>query len=428
MTKAKQSIHIIGINASGVNCLSSYTKNIVLSAEVIGAPSRILKSIPEWWGEQNMTSPIPHLMPTDNTKKLIEFLEADNRKIVVLASGDPLWFGIGRLLSEKFKKERLFFHPSPTSFQLAFSRLGRSWQDATWISLHGRDPSELNQLLQKRPPALAVLTDPNRGGAIEVKQFLKASELEELYEFWIFEQLGAINEKITRIYPEDEISNSLDPLNLVLLIKKDPKKIHPKALPLFGIEDGLFIHYPDRPGLMTKREIRVQLLADLNLPEHGVIWDIGSGIGSIGLEALRIRPQLKLLTLEKRAGCKELIKKNAIRLSVNPLAIIEAEAINFLTQGSIPSELENPDRVILGGGGRDRCSLLQNILPRLSENGIVVIPLSTIEAVNEIVNILKNANNLSKVSFHQAYRGIPLGEGTRLAPMNPVFIVKGEII
>ena len=425
MANSKNSIQIIGINASGINALSSYLQNLVIEAEIIACPSRILKSIPEWWRERNIISPLPKLISSDNTTKLIKELKSQNNKVVILASGDPLWFGIGRLLLEQFPKEKLSFHPSPTSFQLAFSRLGRSWQDAKWISLHGRDSGEFARFLQKRPKALAVLTDPQRGGAKEVKQFLKASGLEESYEFWIFEQLGAQNEQITKVLPKDEIRNNLDPLNLVLLIEKEPEEIDKKDLALFGIEDGIFLQYPDRPGLMTKKEIRVQLLADLILPEQGVIWDICAGVGSIGLEVLRIRPQLKLLALEKRAGCKALIKKNASRLSVNPVSIIEAEAIEFLTKGNIPIHLKTPDRVILGGGGNHRSSILKIILQYLKKNGIIVIPLSTIQAVNELEQLLKAFNCLSKVTLHQAYRGVPLSEGTRLSPMNPVFILQG---
>ena len=85
-----------------------------------------------------------------------------------------------------------------------------------------------------------------------------------------------------------------------MLVYEKSSKINANELPLFGINDGVFIQHEDRPGLMTKREIRIQILADLELPMEGVIWDIGAGVGSIGIEALRIRPKLKLLSIEKR--------------------------------------------------------------------------------------------------------------------------------
>ena len=112
------------------------------------------------------------------------------KPVVVLASGDPLWFGLGRILCDRIGAERLRFHPAPTSLQLAFARIGRPWQDADWVSLHGRDPEILASTLQKRPAALAVLTDPNQGGAITVQQMLRSSGLEASTDLWLCENLG----------------------------------------------------------------------------------------------------------------------------------------------------------------------------------------------------------------------------------------------
>ena len=420
-----QLIHIIGINASGIEGLPESLQQLFLSAERIAAPTRILKIIPEWWENKKINSQIPELIPSDKTSKLISELKANDKKTIVLASGDPLWYGIGRLLVEAFPSNQLSFHPSPTSLQLAFSRLGRPWQDVSWISLHGRDPSELAKLLQKRPSAIAVLTDPTRGPQ-EVKEFLKSSGLEHTYTFWIFEQLGHPDERIQVVHANEEIQNNIHPLNLVVLIKDQTQMKAPSYLPLFGIDDGLFLQYPDRPGLMTKREMRIQLLADLELPEKGVLWDICAGVGSIGLEALRIRPKLKLIALDKRVGCKDLITSNGKRLSVSPYAIYESEALEILNSTKLPSELLHPDRVLLGGGGLNRSSILKRIIELLKPNGIVVIPLCTFEAVNELETLLKSSDFRLQISQHQAYRGITIGEGTRLSPINPIFILKAK--
>ena len=424
MTDRNELIHIIGINAFGVEGLTPKLQELTFTAERIAAPSRILKSIPLLWKKKKLKGPCPELLSTDKIAKLIPELQSNAKKTVLLASGDPLWFGIGRVLLEKIPRNKLFFHPAPTSLQLAFARLGRPWQDASWISLHGRDPSPLAELLQKRPSALAVLTDPSKG-VKEVRQFLRASGLEKTYAFWIFENLGHPKERIQKILPNQEIGDDLDPLNLVVLIRDKPPSELTDKIPLFGIEDGFFLQYSDRPGLMTKKEIRVQLLAELELPKQGVIWDICAGVGSIGLEALRIRPELKLFALDKRIGCKDLIKANAKRLSVKPVAIYETEALIALTEQNLPSKLKYPDRVLLGGGGSNRASILKRIIELLKKDGIIVIPLTTIDALNELETILRSSNCDVSLSQHQAYRGVPIGKGTRLSPMNPVFILKG---
>ena len=419
-------IHVIGTNAAGLETLPLHLQKLILSTTKIAAPKRILETIPTWWIRSNKEEPLPELFASDQPRELIKWINTQNCQTIVLASGDPLWFGIGRFLIESFPKSRLIFHPCASSLQLAFARLGRSWQDATWISLHGRDSSPLSKRLKDRPKALAILTDPLKGGAKEVREQLRSSGLEESYEFWICERLGHPEERIKCLLPKHDLTDDLDPLHIVILLAKKPLKPGPKELPLFGIDDGIYLQRDDRPGLMTKREVRIQLLADLELPEEGVIWDICAGVGSIGLEAIRIRPKLKLVAIERCLGAYKLIEENAMRLSVKPHAILEEEALDALTKLDFKEELCSPDRVILGGGGTERKKLLELILQRINPRGIVVIPLATIEAVSELTNILKNSDCKESVSHHQASRGVPLNIGTRLAPMNPVFIVKGN--
>ena len=195
------------------------------------------------------------------------------RQAVVLASGDPLWFGIGRILIERLGRDNLRFHPGPSSLQLAFARLGRPWQNAEWISLHGRDPAPLARRLQQRPNALAVLTDPSRGGVADVRSILHTSGLEASYTLWLCEALGHGDERVQQLAPTDAIPSDLNPLHLVVLLAEPAADPIPDHLPLFGIEDGIYLQHDDRPGLMTKREVRIQLLAELDLPPTGVLWD-----------------------------------------------------------------------------------------------------------------------------------------------------------
>jgi precorrin-6Y C5,15-methyltransferase (decarboxylating) len=340
--------------------------------------------------------------------------------VVVLASGDPLWFGIGRQLLQRLDPALLRFHPAPSSLQLAFARIGRPWQDAAWISLHGRDPEALALRLQQRPPALAVLTDPGQGGAGSVRRLLAASGLEACYALWLCERLGHPQERVQRLGPADPLPADLDPLNLVLLVAEPPPPPAAAALPLFGLPDGVFLQHADRPGLMTKREVRIQLLADLELPATGVLWDVGAGVGSVGLEALRLRPQLQLWALEQRGGSAELIRANAQRLGVQPAGVVEGRAPEAL------AALPDPDRVLLGGGGRDRLALVQAVVARLRPGGVLVVPLATVEALAELRPALEQAGLGVAVSQLQAWRGAPLADGTRLTPLNPVLVLRGQ--
>jgi precorrin-6Y C5,15-methyltransferase (decarboxylating) len=421
---------VIGTDAGGVDALSDPCLALVRAADLLLAPRRLLAELEPWWRQQQAAGripaaqPCPELLASDRPEQIFEPLEqalAAGRPAVLLASGDPLWFGIGRLLLQQFGPERLRFHPAPSSLQLAFARIGRPWQDASWISLHGREPEPLAARLQQRPAALAVLTDPSRGGAATVRTILAASGLEAAYALWLCERLGHPAERVQRLAPQAPLPADLDPLHLVLLIAEPPPApADPAALPLFGLADGLYLQQPDRPGLMTKREVRIQLLADLELPEAGVLWDIGAGVGSIGLEALRLRPALHLWALEARGGSAALIAANAERLGVRPAGVLEGRAPEAL------AALPDPDRVLLGGGGRERAAVLAAALQRLRPGGVVVIPLATVEALAELRPLLERAGCAVAVGQHQAWRGAPLADGTRLAPLNPVLVLQGR--
>jgi len=134
---------------------------------------------------------------------------------------------------------------------------------------------------------------------------------------------------------------------------------------------------------------------------------------------LRLRPALQAWLLEQRGGSAALIAANATRLGVRPAGVLEGRAPEAL------AALPDPDRVLIGGGGRERTAVLAAVLERLRPAGVVVIPLATVEALAELRPLLEQAGLTLSVSQHQAWRGAPLAEGTRLAPLNPVLVLRG---
>lgn len=412
-------LDVVGTDASGLEGLSPAWRQRLREVDWVAAPRRLHADLLAWSG--SLHTP-PELVATDQPDELLPWLgralEAGEVG-VLLASGDPLWFGIGRLLVDHLPTQCLAFHPSPTSLQLAFARLGRPWQDAQWVSLHGRNPEPLAEALKRRPPALVVLTDPAQQGAEAVRLALVASGLASSYALWVCERLGHPREQVRRLPSDRPLPADLDPLHLVVLVAEPPDDPDPNRLPLFGLEDGLWHQISDHPGLMTKREVRIQLLAELDLPPTGVLWDVGAGVGSVGLEALRLRPGLQLWAVERRAGARALIQRNASWLGVEPAGVVEAAAPLAL------ADLPAPDRVLIGGGGRHRREVVRAALSRLRPLGRVVVPLATLEALAEVRGELEAAGLQVAVSQLQVWRGVPLADGTRLAPLNPVLILKG---
>ncbi len=427
MPNESKQIHVIGIDSSNVESFFEAKKNSIFKAERITGPQRILDSFKTWLKDKNIENRKFEFIFTDKLNDFIDQLKKEEKKTIVFSGGDPLWFGIGRLLVQNFPLSKIYFEPAATSFQLAFSRLGKPWQNTKWISLHGRDPLPFEKAIKKLPSSLVVLTDPNKEGAKEVFQLLHSLGLEGKYEFWTFERLGYQNERILEINSIEDFPTNIDPLHLVILFEKGKQLIKSKNLPLFGIDDSVFLQNSDCPGLMTKREVRVQILADLNIPKKGVIWDIGSGVGSIGLEALRISPSLKLLSIDKRIGSKNIIEENAKRLNVYPSLIIEDEVLNIFKENKIPNNLLHPDRVIIGGGGSRSDLIIEEVLKKVNSFCIILIPLISLKSISKIESILKPKVNKLSISQHQSYRGVSIGEDIRLSPLNPVFILKGEI-
>ena len=427
MSDESKQIHVIGIDTSSVESFFEAKKKPIFKAERITGPRRILDSFKTWLKDKNIKNNKFEFFATEKLNDFIDLLKNDKKKTIVFSGGDPLWFGIGRLLIQNFPLSKLYFEPAATSFQLAFSRLGKPWQNTKWISLHGRDPLQFEQAIKTLPSSLVVLTDSNRGGAKEVYQLLDSLELQKKYEFWTFERLGYHNERILKISSIDDFPIDLDPLHLVILFKKEEPLIQSKDLPLFGIVDSVFLQNADCPGLMTKKEVRVQILAELNLPKQGIIWDIGSGVGSIGLEALRISPNLKLVSIDKRVGSKNIIEENARRLGVKPSLIIEDEALKIFKQNKIKPSLASPERVIIGGGGSSSHLILEEVLKLINSTCIIVIPLISLKSISKLESILKPKVQKLSISQHQSYRGVSIGEDIRLSPLNPVFILKGEI-
>ena len=216
-------IDVIGTDAGAPASLATALQQLIREAHWIAAPRRLQPALNAW-----LNRPKPFI-DSDDPRLLVDALQDLDATApgVVLASGDPLWFGIGRVLGDRLGTARLRFHPAPTSLQLAFARIGRPWQDATWVSLHGREPQALSQALQKRPAALAVLTDPNQGGAIGVRQMLVSSGLEASYDLWLCENLGHPDERILQIAPDDNLPLDLHRLLISVLIAKEPTQQDP---------------------------------------------------------------------------------------------------------------------------------------------------------------------------------------------------------
>jgi len=172
--------------------------------------------------------------------------------------------------------------------------------------------------------------------------------------------------------------------------------------------------------------VRVQILADLELPKNGVIWDIGAGCGSIGLEALKLRPDLDLFCFDKRIGSKSLIGENSKRLSVKPKFIFEEEIINILNTRRF-SPFEKPNRLVIGGcDKKTKIQIINKLAQYMRIGDIIVIPIVDFQTIKELKEELEDKNFKTNFNLIQTYKSLSIAEGMRLEPNNPIFILKGK--
>ena len=219
--------------------------------------------------------------------------------------------------------------------------------------------------------------------------------------------------------------SDISSLNIVVLTKTKGNYSN-NNLPLFGINDSTFKTFDDRPNLFTKREVRVQILADLEVPKNGVIWDIGAGCGSIGLEALKLSPNLDLFCIDKRIGSKELILENSKRLGVKPKFILEENIINTLNTKNLRS-FETPNRLLIGGcDKKTKLEIINTLAQGMSIGDIIVIPIIDIQTIKELKEELEYKNFKTNLNLIQTYKSLSIARGMRLEPNNPVFLLKGK--
>ncbi|NJP11300.1 MAG: precorrin-6y C5,15-methyltransferase (decarboxylating) subunit CbiE, partial [Leptolyngbyaceae cyanobacterium RU_5_1] len=347
--------------------------------------------------------------------------------IVILTSGDPLFFGLGRLLLMEVSPDQLTFHPHLSSIQLAFSRIKRPWQDACIISAHGRSLDELTQALQQGVEKIAVLTDKtNSPGAIA--HLLHALDLPIRYQMWVCQNLGGLDERIVEVQDFQSLqTQTFAPLNVVVLQRvEELESLKLYSLPILGVPDQAFLSFRDRPRLMTKREVRVLVLAELALQSPQTVWDVGAGTGSVSIEMARLCPGSQIYAIEKTAVGATLIQKNCQRFQVNTVTSIHGTAPQAL------QSLPQPDRIFIGGSGGNLNEILDICGAQLQVGGRIVLALATLEHLNTALTWITAQSPTPHYQWHhhllqiQLARSVPVSTLTRFSPLNPVTLVVAE--
>jgi precorrin-6Y C5,15-methyltransferase (decarboxylating) len=404
---------VIGIGDDGPGGLSPDALAHIGRAKILAGGTRHLAFFPDWDGERIV-------IDADLQRVVDRLQECRHRhKTVVLASGDPLFYGIGRVLLEAIPKEDLVFLPHLSSVQLAFARIKETWNDASVVSLHGRPLQTLAAALQRREAKIAVLTDAKSHPAA-IADFLRGMDCDAEYVLWVCENLGGPDERVTRCSPGDLRDQSFSPLNIVVLVLADPPPPDERNLPLLGIPERVLRHRTPRGDLITKREIRLLTLCYLDLHPGEVLWDVGAGSGSVAIEAARLSPTLTVYAIERDPDALRNIAANVRTLPSPGVQIVPGMA------PAVFAPLPDPDAVFIGGSGGELQAILRESLARLRPGGRLVLNCITLDSLTCAWSWFDRQGIRPEVTSVQLAHSRPLGELHRLEPDSPIFILRAK--
>ncbi|MFE6593710.1 precorrin-6y C5,15-methyltransferase (decarboxylating) subunit CbiE [Streptomyces sp. NPDC057781] len=340
---------------------------------------------------------------------------AKERAVVVLASGDPGFFGIVRALAERFGPERLDVRPGVSSVAAAFARVGLPWDDAVVASAHGRELRTAVNVCRAHPK-VAVLTGPGAGPA-ELGAALRADPRVLV----VASALGSAEERVERVTPAEAAVRDWGAAVSVVLCLDEARTLGPVRTVAgpprpeaagWALDEAEFAH---RDSMITKFEVRALALARLGPRPGDLVWDVGAGSGSVAVECARLGAAVT--AVEKTPDGVARVRANAAAHGVD-VRVVHGAAPTVL------SDLDDPDAVFVGGGGRELPVIVAQCARRARR--AVVVAMAALDRVPAVRRALLDAGLECDGVLLQSSRLAPLpGDVTRLAATNPVFLLWG---
>ena len=386
---------IIGIGEDGLSGLSSIARSLIDTAEILVGGDRHLDMLPA-----DMRSRLVWAFPIEST--IQQIISCRGKSVCVLASGDPLWFGIGTTLLKKIPMEEIVIIPSPSTFSLICARLGWSLNEVETLSLCGRPASLLHTYIYPNAKLLILSSGEETP---EIVANILCDRNFSNSKITVLEHLDGEKERITsniasqyQHFPEFANLNAI----AVECIPNPDAKILSRIV---GLSDDVYHH----DGQLTKCEVRAITLSALAPNAGELLWDVGAGCGSIAIEWMRSHPRCQAIAIEKSRT--HFISENAIALGTPNLKIIEGKAPEIL-QG-----LPTPDAIFIGGGATVPY-LFETCWENLRSHGRLVANIVTLEGEQKLFQWQqKYGGTLTQISISRAEA---IGAFLGWKPMRPV--------
>jgi precorrin-6Y C5,15-methyltransferase (decarboxylating) len=408
-TEAK--IHILGVGSDGLRGLTGRARELVQSAEVVLGSENTLALVPELKAET--------LRIGANLPDVVQVLEENlgKKRTVVLASGDPLFYGVARYLCDRLGKEKFEVLPHVSSMQLAFARIKESWEEAYLTNLATHP---LEAVLDRIRTAETVgLFTSEQEGPPQIARQLLARGL-DYFRAYVCENLGSPDERVAQAELAEIADMEFAPLNVMILKRKPgrPDQQRPaSAHRRFGNPDDVFAQSRPKSGLITQAEVRAIALAQLDVQPASLVWDIGAGSGAVAIEAAQLATAGMVYAIEQDAADYHLIVANAETFQVRHLKAIHGIA------PAVFAGLPAPDAIFVGGLGKEVARLIEAAYAALRPGGRMVVNVGTLEGLGATYETLKRCAGPVEALLINIARGTEQLETLRFEALNPNFLL-----
>jgi precorrin-6Y C5,15-methyltransferase (decarboxylating) len=356
-------------------------------------------------------------MPADLDSAAAKISSASQGPIVMLASGDPLFYGVARYLCDRLGKDKFDVVPHVSSMQLAFARVKESWDEAYLTNLASQSLSHVISRIRTAQKVGLFTTashSPDR-----IAQAL----LEHGFDYftaYVCENLGSPDERVTRGALAEIAAQKFSELNVMVLVRMPDIPDRPARMQgkrLFGNPDECFLQSRPKRGLLTQAEVRVIALAHLDLGSASVMWDVGAGSGSVAIEAAQIAAEGQVFAIEMDPEDYNLMVENSRTFGTSNLTPVLGEAPEAW------KDLPDPNAIFVGGTGRAVVQLIESAWTRLRAGGRLVVHLGSLTNLTSAEAVLRSLGQIPEVLMINLARSQEQMESLRLEPVTPTFLV-----
>ena len=413
-----EKITIIGIGDDGFEGLTRQALEIIKNAGTLFGPQSLLTKL----ASENLGNPQQEVCPlaADLDTMATTLESASKSPLVMLASGDPLFYGTARYLCEKLGKDRFEVLPHVSSMQLAFARVKESWDEAYLTNLATQPIARVLERI-RIAEKVGVFTTEEMPPSQLARALLEQGI--DYFTAYVCENLGSPDECVTRASLEEIANQEFSPLNVTILIRLPDVPDRPASMKgkrLFGNPDECFLQSRPKRGLLTQSEVRVIALAELDLGPSSIVWDVGAGSGSVAIEAAQLAPNGRVYAIEMDPEDYNLLIENSTTFGTSNLTPILGEAPGAW------SDLPDPDAIFVGGTGRAVVKLVQSAWERLRTDGRLVINLAGTDNLASVENAMRDMSVECRVLMINLSRSQQQMDTLRLEAANPSFLLMAQ--